>query len=309
MGGIGKHELDRMRQASDARIEIDRPCMGCGYNLRGLPAGGRCPECGAPIRDRYQLDDPLSQMPIGVVKRFRLASWTATVCVAALIVLAVASVRPTWLSLARPEVLVALSLAWFGAVWLLTPAFHLRQAVAHGFSHQGKLRLAARFAQLGWIIAAGANLALVLIPAKKLTGELAETLQILRFGGAAIGLLGALLLCALLARLANWARDHTAENALNLAAFGIPISSCLIFLDVSVPFVGLFVGAIWVISIGAMPFGLLSLTASLTWAVHHAREFQQREHRRARRNAEHDEHVAGTIDQMDRARERRRSKR
>lgn len=27
----------------------DRPCVSCGYNVRGLPADGACPECGTPI--------------------------------------------------------------------------------------------------------------------------------------------------------------------------------------------------------------------------------------------------------------------
>ena len=26
-------------------IDLDTPCPGCGYNLRGLTWGGRCPEC------------------------------------------------------------------------------------------------------------------------------------------------------------------------------------------------------------------------------------------------------------------------
>jgi hypothetical protein len=28
-------------------IEFDQPCGNCGYNLRGLPPGSRCPECGS----------------------------------------------------------------------------------------------------------------------------------------------------------------------------------------------------------------------------------------------------------------------
>src|SRR5258708_15193103 len=30
-------------------IGSDRPCLACGYNLRGLAPGGVCPECGVPI--------------------------------------------------------------------------------------------------------------------------------------------------------------------------------------------------------------------------------------------------------------------
>ncbi len=30
-------------------IEVDTACLHCGYNLRGLRADGRCPECGSPI--------------------------------------------------------------------------------------------------------------------------------------------------------------------------------------------------------------------------------------------------------------------
>ena len=33
-----------------AVVENDLACAACGYNLRTQPAGGRCPECGARIR-------------------------------------------------------------------------------------------------------------------------------------------------------------------------------------------------------------------------------------------------------------------
>ncbi len=29
-------------------------CLQCGYNVRGLPRGGRCPECGTPIKRSLQ---------------------------------------------------------------------------------------------------------------------------------------------------------------------------------------------------------------------------------------------------------------
>jgi hypothetical protein len=35
-------------------IAEDRPCLACGYNLRGLPRGENCPECGQPIARSLQ---------------------------------------------------------------------------------------------------------------------------------------------------------------------------------------------------------------------------------------------------------------
>lgn len=37
--------------AANATIVDDRPCLACGYNLRGLTAADRCPECGRPVAD------------------------------------------------------------------------------------------------------------------------------------------------------------------------------------------------------------------------------------------------------------------
>ncbi len=43
-------------QGPDAKTlpgTVDRvqPCVGCSYNLQGLPAAGVCPECGLPVQD------------------------------------------------------------------------------------------------------------------------------------------------------------------------------------------------------------------------------------------------------------------
>ncbi len=37
-------------------VDADRPCVRCSYNLRGLPRGGVCPECGTPIADSLRGD-------------------------------------------------------------------------------------------------------------------------------------------------------------------------------------------------------------------------------------------------------------
>ena len=38
----------RPRLVTLPRIDIDLACRSCGYDLRGIAADGRCPECGAP---------------------------------------------------------------------------------------------------------------------------------------------------------------------------------------------------------------------------------------------------------------------
>ena len=43
--------LARRAFAPQARVIEDLDCAGCGYNLRGLEAGSRCPECSRAVAD------------------------------------------------------------------------------------------------------------------------------------------------------------------------------------------------------------------------------------------------------------------
>lgn len=66
-------------EASQATIADDMPCVICGYNLRGLTAAGRCPECGSPVARsihgdllRYADGDWLAKLLLGI----RLMLWS-----------------------------------------------------------------------------------------------------------------------------------------------------------------------------------------------------------------------------------------
>lgn len=100
-------------------IDVDIPCSQCEYNLRGLEAGGRCPECGGAIGrsliraiDRTGELDPLRRADLKwlrcTVRGLYLlvlgsAIWTACVFLPEL------DVRPRWV---RPVALGVCCTTW-----------------------------------------------------------------------------------------------------------------------------------------------------------------------------------------------------
>ena len=152
---------------------------------------------------------------------------------------------------APAALLAVFSLLWAAAVWFLTPAYDMPQALFHGFSHTGRLRLWARGLQAGWVLAAGAAF-LRQAATKTAGGGLLPTLlgstSVL---GIAIGLAGIVVLAIQLRRLAEWARDGNAERAFNLTAWGIPITTPLLLVNLPILLLGLALGLIWVTSVCA----------------------------------------------------------
>ncbi len=51
-------------------LERDYTCLGCGYNLRGQPERGSCPECGLPVA-KSRLGD-LREQPAAYLRRVKL---------------------------------------------------------------------------------------------------------------------------------------------------------------------------------------------------------------------------------------------
>ena len=95
-------------------IEKDKPCDFCAYNLYGLRFGGRCPECGTPITYRRFRELVFHEMPLPLIRRFRLSAWMATIAVAGWFVLLIALLGfggdPIYLALG-----VVLAALWFVA--------------------------------------------------------------------------------------------------------------------------------------------------------------------------------------------------
>ena len=103
--------------------------------------------------------------------------------------------------------------------------------------------------------------------------------------------------------LAEWACDRGAANAFNYAAWGIPVTSLLVVLVGlgGTPFllIGLMLFGVWTVSVLAFPFGLLSLTRSITWSVAHASDYHDRLRSRQDRAERFNEDVRGAVRRMD----------
>lgn len=122
--------------ALNAALDIDVPCIACGYNLRGLSRDGRCPECAGDIASsiaRYEAElarrePPLSMSSLRWVRTLArgclliLLAAAIDVCAVGLLIgmlessiphLTIERLMPVWLI---PPALLA------GGIWAITSA-------------------------------------------------------------------------------------------------------------------------------------------------------------------------------------------
>lgn len=260
--------------APAATIMTDRQCDHCGYNLKGLAEGSKCPECGAParrlgVRTSGMMTD---EAPTRFIKKLRLGFTLASIAILASIVL-----RFVHLGLIA-------SGFWVAGIWLITSARpgvgHIRPDKVLDNEH---MRSIIRYASFAW-------------PVYSLS-SLGQGLMIAPGGGGATGpglLLGVLSVITMLtgitawfsliptsvyfAEISYWAShnnlsDRLRATAWSLAVFGTIGAILTAMAVLAGSTAAIFVGIIiWlIIALTLVIFGLttIQLRAVMSWVIRH----------------------------------------
>jgi hypothetical protein len=134
----------------------DRACRRCGYNLKGLPGGSVCPECGTPftaatIQGRF--NDNLTDAPLEYLRSLR----GGLLILAGSVVLAIAGLISSFFlgfdAIAGAALLTGV--LWVTGVWLTTSSRPLDDSFApDAVLDSAQLRTSCRVLQMGTLVGA-----------------------------------------------------------------------------------------------------------------------------------------------------------
>jgi predicted Zn-ribbon and HTH transcriptional regulator len=278
--------------AATAMTDTPRPCANCGYDLRGLPQSGTCPECGQPIvqvRGVRMKEPPLGHAPRSYLALLSLG-----------LVLMACGWVARWAGLLLPPVLgmgatgSALSGAMGLGLWLTGLGIVLRPRPIG--SNDGSI-FGREWLRLRLLIALTqcAGLASVAATAALGGGGAASVFGLILFFSETIVAMGWIPLCIYLARIADWAPEDGLARRLRgtgfcLGFFGVMIAA--MFLP-NWPVLGVIRGIVTFLA-GAWFFGIFLSTVALliwmvqmismvTWAMRNAANERARDRRRAQR--------------------------
>lgn len=289
---LARYAANPSRDAHEVDPEITRRCRKCGYDLRGQPRGGVCPECGFEDTrpDPKMLAEPLSEAPGHVIRTFAFGAMMCALVAALYVAFTISRMFTPWLPITIPSVHMGLAVLWIAGVRLATPFFDIPQAVVRGFGPSSRLRRAAWLVQFIWLVPTATALAFAIAnPAAGPIHDLvAWTVAIGTMGGIA----AIICLAVLLDRLAEWTRDDLAQRALQWTIWLLPVMTVLLWLNVRFLPLRLAVYAGWLLAAGSFPVALWSLAQTTMHSIRHHHEYLERETRRTQRARAFDDELA-----------------
>ena len=274
-------------------------CPKCDYLLDGLLRGGKCPECGTPIRARpksaAQARDNLTDAPDDYLSRLRLA-------VTLLAVLGIANgllqavgyfTSPDLL----PWILVGAGAGWAVAVFLATgPRPFVEGMKINPAAEMLRVRWAARISQCAWPAQGALYTAMVLLEPNN--PRAAEQCRYAALVMQMVGMLGFVPLCLWLGNLADWAQHTGLAGRLRICGVLVGVGGVVFVPSIWAAFAltgrasGGVMGLIALFSLlayecGVVLFvvGLLQLAHMVLWAVTNARATLERDRRVMERKA------------------------
>lgn len=289
---IDPRELAKM--AGPKPIEHDKPCHRCGYNLVGLAVGGRCPECGQPIRSLGSLarfSDHLTDAPIAYLKMLAMGMGVlavggvgVTIC---LVGLWATTGSTTWAAEAYAIALAAMAWVWWGGLYVVTqPRVLSERTIRDVVLDSQRFRKTVRVLQLALPVGA-----VMIVAAIKM-----NTLMMSGAAGVAmvVAVVGMVPVAVYLSAIAEWAGHDHLVDMLRGSAWVLALCGTILLGTVGVslasgstPWIvgilGLLSALAVFCSLVVLLWCLLRMAVMCSWAINNALEAMERDRRIAER--------------------------
>lgn len=274
-------------------VATDRECDQCGYNLKGLPMGSKCPECGTPMRRKSvrtsgTMTDEAPSRFVKVLRfGFLLASAGIVLSVLAVFAGRVSSVIDIFASL----LLIA------GVYFITQPRPGKGTIRPDKVLDDHRMRMAIRVLNLAWPVSALLAAALAALKSTTTGGPafVVGTLTVLRALTGIIAWLGMIPTSIYLAELAYWSSNDNLAHRMRGAAWILAVVGTitavltgfgLLLGSSALLFVAVFPGILIFCTVVVYNFTIIQMTSVMHEVIKHqklaAGSFARVEERRKR---------------------------
>jgi predicted Zn-ribbon and HTH transcriptional regulator len=208
-------------------IAQDRDCDHCGYNLKGLPMGSKCPECGTPVRRvAANLNGTImDEAPTHFVRKLRFGFLFASTA----IIMLIAGVFFSDLTYVSIDILA--SLLWVGGIFLITlPRPNRANIRPDKILDNDKFRMLVRALNVSWIADALITAGIVSLQSTPNGGN-AFVLGTLAVLGAIVSITAWICIIptsVYIAEIAYWASNNPVANRLRGTAWFLAVLGSII---------------------------------------------------------------------------------